>query len=180
VAWTTEYRSAQKAIRPGHCSGFFLYCFNEKAPTFSKLLMSQPVILRSAGVEGLEPPTPGFGVREAASCLIFASVNWCSFSGRFCAAAARRTAQLHFVLWGLGPNLGPKGIRPMGAKDAVRISRAQLEKRWRTDLKQIGRDTVRYRYTNRLPVTDVMPYPEAEFVRKWLERQDRKAKGSVA
>jgi hypothetical protein len=64
----------------------------------------------------------------------------------------------------------------VGVKDYVTIKRADLEKRWRADLKQIGRETVRYRYINPPPVTDAMPYPEAEFVRKWLAQQDRNAK----
>jgi hypothetical protein len=34
-----------------------------KVPTFDKPLMANGEISEVAGVEGLEPPTPGFGVR---------------------------------------------------------------------------------------------------------------------
>jgi hypothetical protein len=64
----------------------------------------------------------------------------------------------------------------MGVKDWVRIKRTDLEKKWRAEMKQLGRETVRDRYIHRLPVTDSMPYPEADFVRKWLDWQDLKAK----
>ena len=44
------------------------------------------------------------------------------------------------------------------------------------EMKQLGRDVVAQRFTSRQPVIDLMPYPEADFVRKWLDQEERDAK----
>jgi hypothetical protein len=64
----------------------------------------------------------------------------------------------------------------MAVKDWTRVSRADLETRWRADLKRLGRDVVRQRFTDRQAVTNTMPYPDADFVRKWLDQEERNAK----
>ena len=43
-------------------------------------------------------------------------------------------------------------------------------------MKRLGRDVVRQRFTNREPGVDLTPYPEADFVRNWVDEQDRKAR----
>jgi hypothetical protein len=64
--------------------------------------------------------------------------------------------------------------------EPLQVSRAKLEAIWRADMKQLGREVVRKRYAERMPVTDRMPYPEAAFVQRWLDRQDLKAKIGAA
>jgi hypothetical protein len=55
-------------------------------------------------------------------------------------------------------------------------TRVAQEKRWRAEMEKLGRDVVSQRFTNRQAIIDLMPYPEADFVRKWLDEQERKAK----
>jgi hypothetical protein len=50
------------------------------------------------------------------------------------------------------------------------------EKRWRAEMKLLGRDVVAQRFTNREAIIDLTPYPEADFVRKWLDQEERNAK----
>jgi hypothetical protein len=60
--------------------------------------------------------------------------------------------------------------------DPVKIERAELERRWRTEMKQLGVNTIRTRFIQRMLVTDTMPYPEHAFIQAWLEKQERKAR----
>lgn len=64
--------------------------------------------------------------------------------------------------------------------DPILIKRAEAERKWRAEMKQLGLETVRTRFTARLPVTDVMPYPDAKFVQDWLARQDRKVRARAS
>jgi hypothetical protein len=41
---------------------------------------------------------------------------------------------------------------------------------------KLGLETVRQRQTQRLPVTDAMPYPEADFVLGWIAEKERPVK----
>jgi hypothetical protein len=61
----------------------------------------------------------------------------------------------------------------MGQGDSTR---AAMEKRWREEMRLLGRDAVRQRFINREAIIDLMPYPEADFVRKWLDQEERNAK----
>jgi hypothetical protein len=69
-----------------------------------------------------------------------------------------------------------KGTATMGVKDWNRMSRDKAEKQWLDDMKSLGREVVLQRFTNRLPVTDRMPYPDSGFVQRWLDRQHHKAR----
>jgi hypothetical protein len=60
--------------------------------------------------------------------------------------------------------------------DPIAIKRAEAEKIWRADMKQLGADVVRTRFTARMPVTDRMPYPDSAFVQMWLDQKGRNAK----
>jgi hypothetical protein len=60
--------------------------------------------------------------------------------------------------------------------DPVVKKRTEIEKIWRTDMEQLGADTVRTRSIARMPVTDRMPYPEQSLVQKWLNQQNRNAR----
>lgn len=57
----------------------------------------------------------------------------------------------------------------------IAVKRSEVERIWRADMKQLGKDVVRKRYAERLPVTDRMPYPDAAFVQRWFDRQDLKS-----
>jgi hypothetical protein len=61
-------------------------------------------------------------------------------------------------------------------RNAAEVRRAIAEKQWRAEMKRLGRPAVRKRFTDRLPVTDSMPYPDSKFVQAWLDQQDRNAK----
>jgi hypothetical protein len=63
--------------------------------------------------------------------------------------------------------------------DQFVIKRAKAERIWRADMMQLGADTIRARFAARLPVTDRPPYPDFDFVQRWLAQQDRKAKMRV-
>jgi len=54
--------------------------------------------------------------------------------------------------------------------------RSEMEKRWREEMVRLGRDAVRQRFTNREAIIDLMPYPDADFVRRWLDQEERNAK----
>ena len=58
-----------------------------------------------AGVEGLEPPTPGFGGREALFGLILAHISRFDFSGFSALLQQRATDPITLFL---GPYLGPR------------------------------------------------------------------------
>ena len=58
-----------------------------------------------AGVEGLEPPTPGFGGREALFGLILAHISRFDFSGFSALLQERDTDPITLFL---GPHLGPR------------------------------------------------------------------------
>jgi hypothetical protein len=64
----------------------------------------------------------------------------------------------------------------MGSQAPIDEQRVEFEKRWRAEMKQLGRDVVAQRLTSRQPVVDLMPYPGADFVRKWLDQEERDAK----
>jgi hypothetical protein len=63
------------------------------------------VDLALAGVEGLEPPTPGFGGREALFGLIWAHFSKFDFSGVSALLQQRATDPTTLYL---GPHLGPR------------------------------------------------------------------------
>jgi hypothetical protein len=54
-----------------------------KLPTPQKMPAIGELFVEVAGVEGLEPPTPGFGVREAPFHLILSNANGYGFSEVF-------------------------------------------------------------------------------------------------
>lgn len=60
--------------------------------------------------------------------------------------------------------------------DSSAIKRAEAEKIWRADMRQLGTDEVRTRFTAHVPVTDRSPYPDSAFVQKWLDQKDRNEK----
>jgi hypothetical protein len=60
--------------------------------------------------------------------------------------------------------------------DPIAIKRAEAQKIWRSDMETLGRDVVRTRFTARMPVTDRMPYPDSDFVQRWLAEKDHRAR----
>ena len=69
------------------------------------LALGSAVDLALAGVEGLEPPTPGFGGREALFGLILAYIGQFDFLGISASLQQRATDPITLLL---GPNLGPR------------------------------------------------------------------------
>jgi hypothetical protein len=67
--------------------------------------LGSAVDLALAGVEGLEPPTPGFGGREALFGLILANISKFDFSGVSALLQQRATDTITLYL---GPHLGPR------------------------------------------------------------------------
>jgi hypothetical protein len=59
-------------------------------------------------------------------------------------------------------------------RDERRRLRAE-QRRWQAEMKRLGVEIVRTRFTARMPVTDNMPYPDTDFVQRWLAKQNRKA-----
>jgi len=49
------------------------------------------------------------------------------------------------------------------------------QRRWRAEMKRLGVEIVRTRFTARMPITDNIPYPDTDFVQRWLAKQNRKA-----
>jgi hypothetical protein len=58
--------------------------------------------------------------------------------------------------------------------------RAELEKIWLARVEELGPEIVRVRYTERRPVTDIAPHPDAGFVEKWLRTKERDRKRKAA
>jgi hypothetical protein len=58
--------------------------------------------------------------------------------------------------------------------------RAELEKIWLAKVEVLGPEIVRVRYTERRPVTDTAPYPDAGFVETWLRTKERDRKREAA
>jgi hypothetical protein len=52
-------------------------------------------------------------------------------------------------------------------------SRFDQERRWHTEMQQLGPDTVRALHRQGKPVTSQPPYPDADFVEDWLRRHGR-------
>jgi hypothetical protein len=53
-------------------------------------------------------------------------------------------------------------------------SRFDQERRWLTEMEQLGPEAVRMLHRHRKPVTRQPPHPEADFVEAWLGRHDRR------
>ena len=55
----------------------------------------------------------------------------------------------------------------------VTESRFDQERRWLTEMEQLGPEAVRVLHRNGKPVTSQPPHPEPDFVKAWLGRHDR-------
>ena len=53
-------------------------------------------------------------------------------------------------------------------------SRFDLERRWLTEMEQLGPDEVRALHRLGKPVTRQAPYPDADFIESWLRRHGRR------
>ena len=51
--------------------------------------------------------------------------------------------------------------------------RRQQEAVWLAEMERLGPEIVQFRSASRVPVTDVGPQPEVEFVRDWLDGKAR-------
>ncbi len=56
----------------------------------------------------------------------------------------------------------------------VTESRFDQERRWHTEMAQLGLSAVRALHRQGKPVTSQPPHPDADFVESWLGRQDRR------
>jgi hypothetical protein len=56
----------------------------------------------------------------------------------------------------------------------VKESRFDQERRWLTEIEQLGPGAVRALYRHGKPVTSQPPHPDADFVDGWLRRHDRR------
>jgi hypothetical protein len=56
----------------------------------------------------------------------------------------------------------------------VNESRFDQERRWLTEMEQLGPEAVRTLHRHRKPVTSQPPHPGADFVEGWLVRHDRR------
>jgi len=81
---------------------------DEKLPTLTKLLETQEQFLELAGVEGLEPPTPGFGDRGGSSPHIIWCAKPCEFIGLPAARCAMRSCGVPVGLREFGSKIGSK------------------------------------------------------------------------
>jgi hypothetical protein len=55
----------------------------------------------------------------------------------------------------------------------VTESRFDQERRWLTEMEQLGPETVRMLHRHGKPLTSQPPHPEADFVEGWLRRHGR-------
>jgi hypothetical protein len=68
----------------------------------------------------------------------------------------------------------------MGAMtDDIKALRKEYETKWLADMERIGPTIIQTRLANRMAITDVGPYPDADFVRAWLHKKERAAKRGV-
>jgi hypothetical protein len=56
----------------------------------------------------------------------------------------------------------------------VKESRFDQERRWLTEMEQLGPDAVRAMHGHGKPVTSKPPHPDADFVEGWLRRHGRR------
>jgi hypothetical protein len=59
--------------------------------------------------------------------------------------------------------------------NSAKTERANQEKRWLEQMEELGVETVHARFVNRMAVTDLGPYPEGDFVQRWLINKRQEA-----